>query len=451
MVIVVCKIFLSLGKEVPHFATSDRLVPHLCISSACISFSLSTNPEAWESWNEVEEPTPRGENNMLRHRLLLWLAGLFLLATQPLLAATVQVGTCSTNLKSYATISAAVSSVSPGSTVQVCPGAYAEQVVITQPLTLQGVASGTANQVLITVPADGLLPNATSTFGESVAAQVLVFGAGPVNISDIAVDGTGGDMGCLSNVWIAGIFYGSSSSGTVSRVRASSQTNGNCGVGIWAENGDSSSQSIAIQDSSVYNVDSAGIFVAAGAAPTLSVGVRRNVVVNSASAAVGIQSQSVTGELRDNNIESPIFGVYDSAPALNVVSNTIVATGYGIFLESGGSAVSNDVSGSGIGVVLGAGGATVNSNRIVASSTAAMELSCFAAKVSSNFINDAPVGLDQAPAGIGSNSFTNTATTVNSCPAAAATRHTMRAMQSVGSSSSGQWHTPATPFGTRTK
>jgi hypothetical protein len=80
-----------------------------------------------------------------------------------------------------------------------------------------------------------------------------------------------------------------------------------------------------------------------------------------------------------------------------------------------------------------------------------MELSCFAASVSGNFINDAPIGLDQAPAGIGSNSFTNTATTVNGCAAAAAAPYAMRAMRSVGTSSSGQWHTPATPFGTRTK
>jgi Right handed beta helix region len=388
---------------------------------------------------------------MFGHRLLLWLAGLTLLATQPLLAANVQVGTCKPKLQSFSTISAAVSSVPPGSTVQVCPGSYAEQVVITQPLTLEGVASGTVNQALITVPAAGLLPNATSIFGESMAAQVLVLGAGPVNISNIAVDGTGGDMSCTANIWVAGIFYGSSSSGTVSQVRASSQTNGNCGVGIWAENGDSSNQSITIQDSSVYNVDSAGIFVGSGATPTLSVEVRRNVVVNSGSAAVGIQSQNVTGELRNNSIDSPIFGVYDNAPAVNVVANTFMATGYGIFLESGGAAVDNNVSGSSIGVILEAGGATVTGNRILASSTAGIELSCFAAGVRGNFINDAPIGIDQAPAGIGSNTFANTVTTVNGCAVAAAAPHAMRSMRSVSPNSFGQWHTPATPLGTRTK
>ena len=116
---------------------------------------------------------------MLRRRFLLWLAALPLLGVQPLLAANVQVGTCKPHLKSFLTISAAVSSVSPGSTIQVCPGTYAEQVTITQPLTLEGVASGTANQASITVPSGGLVTNAVSMFGELVAAQVLVQGAGP--------------------------------------------------------------------------------------------------------------------------------------------------------------------------------------------------------------------------------------------------------------------------------
>ena len=204
---------------------------------------------------------------MVRHRLC-WLAALPLLAVQPLLAINVQVGTCRPHLPSYPTISAAVSAVPSGSTIQVCPGTYAEQVTITQPLNLIGVTIGTAGQVLITVPSLGLVENAVSMFGETVAAQVLVQSAAPVNITNISVDGTGGDMACASNTWIAGIFYTSTSSGTVNKVRASNQTDGGCGVGIWAENSDSESQSITIQNSSVYNVDNAGIFTASSYMPS---------------------------------------------------------------------------------------------------------------------------------------------------------------------------------------
>jgi len=382
---------------------------------------------------------------MLRHRLLLWLAALPLLAVQPLVAANVQVGTCKPKLATFSTISAAVSAVPPGSTIQVCPGTYAEQVTITQPLNLEGVTAGTANQVLITVPSGGLVANVFSMFGEPVAAQVLVQGAGPVNITNITVDGTGGDLGCISNTWIAGIFYGSISSGTVNRARASNQTDGGCGVGIWAENSDSSSQSITIENSTVYNVDGEGIFAASGDTPTLSVNVSSN-VVNPITGLAGILAESVNGVVRSNNISNALVGVFDTSPAVSVTSNTITSTEFGMFLTNGGTAVGNQVSGSNIGVFLAAAGATLRNNRIVSSAAAGVELSCFTASVSGNFINDAAVGVDQAPAAIGSNTFANTATTsTDGCVSSAAASRTTRA------NSQEAWHTPATPFGTRRK
>ena len=383
---------------------------------------------------------------MFRYRLLLCAATLSLFAVHPMLFANVQVGTCKANLQSFPTISAAISSVRPGSTILVCPGTYPEQVTITQPLTLQGVSSGTANQVLITVPSGGLLPNAISLFGESVAAQVLVQGAGPVNISNISVDGTGGDMACVSNIWIAGIFFGSSSSGSVNRVRTSGQIDGTCGVGIWAENGDSSSESITIQQSTVYNVDGGGIFAGSGATPTLSVNAHDNVVTSS-TALAGILLNGVNGVVRANDISNVLVGVFDVAPAVQVAANTILATGYGMLLLGGGTVINNDISGTNVGIVLGGPGATIQGNHILSSSTIGVELSCLAASVTNNLINDAAVGIDQAPVGVGgSNTFANTVTTIaNSCGFAPASSAAMRAR------SLAQWHTPATPFGTRRK
>lgn len=63
------------------------------------------------------------------------LAGLYGL---PLRAATVAVGTCVTNVTQYATIQAAVTAVKAGSTIEVCPGNYPEQVMITKNLTFEG-------------------------------------------------------------------------------------------------------------------------------------------------------------------------------------------------------------------------------------------------------------------------------------------------------------------------
>jgi pectin methylesterase-like acyl-CoA thioesterase len=56
---------------------------------------------------------------------------------------TLVVGTCKkTSAPSYSTIHEAVNAAAanPGTTVLVCPGAYAEQVVITTPLTLKGLS-----------------------------------------------------------------------------------------------------------------------------------------------------------------------------------------------------------------------------------------------------------------------------------------------------------------------
>jgi len=394
---------------------------------------------------------------MLRHRFLLWLAALPLLAVQPLLASTVQVGTCKPHLKSFSTISDAVGSVSAGSTIEVCPGTYAEQVTIARQLTLEGVTVGTANQVLITVPTAGLLPNAVSMFGEAVAAQIFVQGADDVDITNIAVDGTGGDMGCTGNLWIAGIFYGSGSSGTVDRVRASGQVNGTCGVGIWAENGDSRTKWITIENSSVYNVDSSGIFAGSGGTPTLSVNVN-NDVVNPIIGTAGIIAESVNGQIHDNDISNASVGVFDGAPAVSVSANTIMTTVYGMWLASGGSAVNNEVSSSSIGVLLAAPGATVQNNRVMSSAIAGVDMGCFSAKVSGNFVNDAAIGIAQARAGIGSNAFANTATTVtDGCATAAAAslavkaNSRVQANSAVQANSPQQWHTPATPLGTRTK
>ena len=361
-----------------------------------------------------------------------------------------------TQLASYPTISQAVSGVPNGSTVQVCPGTYAEQVTISKPLTLIGIASGTANEAVVAVPSGGLVQNTVSMFGETVAAQILVEGAGPVNITNIAVDGTGGDTSCL--LWLAGIFYGSGSSGTVNKVRASGQIDGTCGVGIWAENANSQSQSVTVLNSTVYNVDSAGIFAGSGTTPTLTATFSNN-VVNASAAVAAIDSDSVQGKVNANNVSNSVFGVYDLS-SIPVQGNTIIgATTAGIYMANGGTASGNQVSGSSEGVLLGASGATLTNNTIVTSTTAGVELGCFSATLNGNLINDAPVGVDAAPTtvGLSSNTFANTATTfTNGCAFAAIAARTALASGTIRvtaprSNSSEQWHTPATPYGTRTK
>lgn len=53
--------------------------------------------------------------------------------TYQLAASTQYVGTC--GKPNSPTINEAISVVSPGSTVKICPGSYSEQVIISKPLT----------------------------------------------------------------------------------------------------------------------------------------------------------------------------------------------------------------------------------------------------------------------------------------------------------------------------
>jgi len=114
----------------------------------------------------------------------------------------------------------------------------------------------------------------------------------------------------------------------------------------------------------------------------------------------------------------------------------------------GGTATGNNVSGSNTGVLLAAPGATVKNNRVVSSAGVGLELGCFTATVSGNTIYDAPVGIDQDAGSLGSNNFGNSATTITQGCAAGAAAPAARPMLA---KSQGQWRTPATPFGTRTK
>jgi hypothetical protein len=392
---------------------------------------------------------------MLRLRLLLVATTLPFLAGHPLMADNnFAVGSCKPRLTSFATISAAVSTVPAGSTILVCPGVYAEQVTITQPLTLRGISSGNQDQAIIAVPGTNFASNVTSLFTEAVAAQVLVQTTGWVNISNLTVDGAGGDLGCAA--WLAGIFFASGSSGEVSQVNAANQVDGGCGVGIWAENGNGGNQFVRVEDSSIHDMDGEGILAAGVSSPGLNVSLRDNVVAPAAGLG-GILLANVSGNIAGNDVSNAMFGIVNVGPGASISSNRVSLTSAGVVLESGGNAISNRISGSTLGVWFFADGGKAQGNHITSSSAAGngigIEFDCHAGFASHNTINDAAVGLDQVPAGFnGSNRFANTATMITGdCAAAsvapAAAMRTMATSAASSATSIRQYRTPISPLG----
>lgn len=317
---------------------------------------------------------------------------------QPLLAATYWVGTCKTG--TFATISDAVAVVPAGSIVDVCPGTYAEQVVITKSLTLQGITGGNSSNVVITVPPGGIPTTTSILFGPVVAPQVWVTG-GPVTLKNIAVDGTGG--GCPGDGWLIGIFYASGSSGTVNQVTVRNQTGGNCGIGIDAENNTATLEPITIQNSNFHDVD--------GQVLNALFNVNATVTANYISGGAAIVFDANGGSVTNNIASGSIVGI-SVAGTLSAVSGNVVENspvGMRIFTTS--PVKSNKIVNSSThGIELAAGGVTVQANTITESGTA-IEFSCNTGTVSGNTIKEAAVGLDAVPTAFaGANNLYNVAT-----------------------------------------
>jgi len=346
---------------------------------------------------------------MKRFHLLFLLSVGFLLGSQLAMASTVEVGTCRKGLTQFATISAAVAAVPSGSTVLVCPGTYPEQVVISTPLTLEGISNGNSGRVIIAFPSAGLGMTVTSVIGAGVVGPQVLVTTGPVNITNITVDGTGNNLNGTGER-LAGILYESGASGTVNGVTAREQNGCGCGTGIWAENGNSTSDAVTIENSQVHDADLYGMVLASSInPPTLVATVKGNQVINSNK---GILSGFLDGTIASNSIiDHTGVGISANDTSASIISNTIAAIHgsaavKGIVVNGKDFVKSNiiiDENGSltSIGIDLsGSSGATVEANKVT-DSAIGIEFGCKTGNtVSGNTLIDVGVGLDKVPTGL---------------------------------------------------
>jgi hypothetical protein len=368
---------------------------------------------------------------------------LFLFA-QPVFATTYYVGSCMPG--AFGTIDGALLTVPAGSTIDVCPGTYPEQIVISEELTLQGITSGNSSSVVITLPTGGLIPTSSITFEDiTFFAQVEVT-AGPVVINNITVDGSATSSTSCPNGPYAGIFYASGSSGTLNNVNTRHQscyTNASTGVGILAENGDGTTQSITIENSNVRDQTYSGILACSRQTnpSSLTVSIKDNNVDEfTASDGTGILLEcNVAASVSGNIVDATADAVLDSSPSATISGNTVLGEGSGqtrgIFVVGNNVVVShNTVLKTYIGIEVAGTGDTASSNQasdntygiyllspnvspnisvtnnVITRNNIGIEFACRTPlTLTGNVIDTATTGMDMVPALFsGANSFYNT-------------------------------------------
>jgi hypothetical protein len=336
---------------------------------------------------------------MSRIKTLSLLAIALLLAV-PMFASTVAVGTCKPSLTSYATISAAVVAVPSGSTIDVCPGTYPEQVTIAQSLTLKGISSGNAGQAVITVPSSGLT-EVTTGFGYVIAPLVHVT-ATSVNISDLTVDGTGNTV--PGGTWFAGILYDDGSSGIVNEITARNLCCTGGGTGVWAENSTSTNEAVTVENSSFHDIDDSSVI-------TLGSTLLATAKGNTMQAGYYQVQWASSGSLTANVINGGYEGVTAEGGAFTVSGNAIANQSYGIVGSGGVTATSNKISNASIAGIYDFGGGNTYKVNAITKTSVGVEFNCQSPTVTSNTINDATTGLDSVPSSFsGANSFNNVVT-----------------------------------------
>ena len=112
---------------------------------------------------------------------------------------------CDASGAAFSTIQLAVNAAASGDTIQICPGTYDEQLVVTKSsLTIRGAGAG-----LTVVRPTVVNQNSTNMFGNPVAPIVLVDGTADLILANLTLDGSSADSGativppvlCCPSMW----------------------------------------------------------------------------------------------------------------------------------------------------------------------------------------------------------------------------------------------------------
>jgi hypothetical protein len=300
-------------------------------------------------------------------RSLLLLVSALALVVSPAMAKTFYVGGC--HAGSFPTISAAVKSVPEASVIDLCPGAYAEQLIISKSLTLQGITSNNGDEVEICCIPGSEVDAESQVLGLDLVPTIWIT-AGTVNLTNILVNtNLGSAKGCPQLP--AGIFYASGTSGRMDHVVVTA-TAQNCAVGIAAENGTIDDSSITIENSYISS-DNFGILMGSqqpqGIIPVLLNTITGNTIIGGMHGMFLLQSR---GKVSGNNItttsgaSTSTYDILEAAPATTIMDNTMSGLGTGVVIDGASATVTGNKINAAIGIDLGCSVENVSDNTIFA-------------------------------------------------------------------------------------
>lgn len=340
-------------------------------------------------------------------------------------ATTVVVGpsTCKSTLKHYPTIQSAVSAVGWGTIVMVCPGSYPEQVIVNQPLTLEGVTDGTGNAAIITVPGGGLVQNGTSTNFGPVTVQLLVQNTVGVTIKDLVVDGNGGNCpaGSNRNVGIGVFDVGSTNDGTTAATIANVvvRNDTTClGDGILAD-----TSYITITGSEIHDVNQTAID-----AYSAKYSITNNSIQRAHAYGIVLLNNAAGSVVSGNNVSDGTNGILSSSSnsSATITKNTSLNNYYvGVwtYFANNQTVTSNVVSNSWWPLVVeGGSNNTVQNNKLSNALYDGIldEISFGGNSITKNTVNEAQFGVfgDSTVGGdtLVPNTFFNVVTTIDPGP-----------------------------------
>jgi hypothetical protein len=306
-------------------------------------------PNSDDPGNDLEihtEDNPMSRTNTKFAVAVLLSAVLAMLAQQSEAATTYVVGTCKSG-KQFSTIQSALSATPAPTLVQVCPGNYPEQITITNPVTIQGVAANNSAQAQLKSPTTGFTQNAfIGTM--AVGAQILVEDVtGQVNISNLYLNGSNNGLNSAIPV---GMYY-EYSSGTVNHVAIFNEQGSIGGYGMYILGGHSN-QSVTVENSVISYSYSASLV-----ADNLPDGTQLNTTIKGNYIHEAAEHIVVKPGAKATITSNLLYGAntnidYQGAPG-SIASNTILG-------EYGGYGANQ----SGIGI--NSSGVSVASNKIYA-------------------------------------------------------------------------------------